>query len=86
MNTQKIFEIAMKLCTTPGAAYNTQKIKERITQGLNPGDTLTLRNQQIIYIGNGMVRSEKDGKVIREGEMTPAELDNLLAAIAAKAG
>lgn len=78
-------ETAIVLARKAGA-FSQPAIEARVASGLQAGDTLVMRNQRIIYLGDGIARSEKDGKVIREGAMSAAELNNLLAAIAANAG
>ena len=81
-----VLDIALNLAWKTAGAFSQPAIEARISAGLNPGDKLVLGRQSITFLGNGMARSEKDGKTIREGAMSAQELENLLAAIAAQAG
>ena len=86
--TKAVVALALALAAKSSRAvsgYNPRAVAARAEAGLSAGDKLVLGSQTITYLGEGMARAEKNGKVIREGRMSETELSNLLAAIAANA-
>lgn len=77
---------AVDMAFKRAGSFDKRAVLAKVDAGLVPGDRLALRNQVITYLGDHNVKVEKDGKVVREGRMTSAELDDLLAAIAASVG